>query len=497
MKNRNLFKRLVLTMLAMLLAASVSTPVKATEEEVRSVADGVLYFGITYKGEFYGHGSCFLINENTIITANHCVHLSELDYAYYKKVYNVSKEEIDNDFGFAVTISRDFTISAEIVNSSENMDFAILTLSQPISNRTILKLRDSRDVQAAETAWTIGFPASKDSLTDTARYYNQTDIAFEKGTINRKQYTEDLYYSDGYHFVGEVLMLSDGTAYEGNSGGPLVDEHGNVIGIVSGGKDGVCYMSAISQVMEILDSVSITYTKADSPDPVTPTTDESTEPSTTVAPTTTAAPETTPAAVVETKSDGFPLALVLGIAGGVVLIAVVVIIILVSSKSKKNSKPAAASRPASQPAGRPTGGFNPANTSGQMRPGTVTPPTAPVGGGETAVLNAGAEGTTVLSQSVKGGSLVRSKTGETISITSSVMTVGRERAKVDYCISGNTSVGRQHAKLVVRDGVTYVVDNNSTNGTFVNGVKAQSNKEIALKEGDRVTFSDEDFIFHA
>jgi len=46
-------------------------------------------------------------------------------------------------------------------------------------------------------------------------------------------------------------------------------------------------------------------------------------------------------------------------------------------------------------------------------------------------------------------------------------------------------VSRNHAKLVVRDGLTHLIDNRSTNGSFVNGERVD---EAVLKEGDRILF---------
>jgi len=47
----------------------------------------------------------------------------------------------------------------------------------------------------------------------------------------------------------------------------------------------------------------------------------------------------------------------------------------------------------------------------------------------------------------------------------------------------------------VRNDVTYIVDNNAANGTFVNGVKARAGQEIKLKSGDKILLADEKFEF--
>ena len=74
--------------------------------------------------------------------------------------------------------------------------------------------------------------------------------------------------------------------------------------------------------------------------------------------------------------------------------------------------------------------------------------------------------------------------------------IGRERSKVDYCISDNTAIGRLHAIIISRNGEAYLVDQDSVNGTSVNDVKASPRQETKLRSGDKITLADEDFTFN-
>ena len=116
----------------------------------------------------------------------------------------------------------------------------------------------------------------------------------------------------------------------------------------------------------------------------------------------------------------------------------------------------------------------------------------PSGAGETDVLTSGAGETSVLS-SKPYAILIRKIGGEQVTVSASNFTIGRERRRVDYCISNNTSVGRSHAKLVNNNGSVCVVDLDSKNGTFVNGVKCAPNVSVPLHSGDTLTLADEDF----
>ena len=481
-------------MIACMICAAV-IPVGASEEDVRATADGILHFGKYYDGDYWSSGSCFLINENYILTANHCARLSKLEYDVLRKEKGWTDKEVDNNFSkenaemgkgftYKVTIARDFTIDATFVNSSENMDFAIMKLSQPIKNRRYLKLRDSSNVKAAETAYAVGFPSAKDSASITYQYYNQKDIAFESGTVNRAQYT-DTYKIESlaipYTFSGEVIMLTGSTMTAGNSGGPMVDVNGNVIGICSAGNpDGsTCYATAISQVIEVLEALGIKYEKAD--DPI-PTQNEGA----TVAATeevksqveTEADVQEETKAVEPTTGGGTNWGLIIGIIAGIILlIAVIAIVVVAVNKNKKK------------------------DGQGNQPPTPPTPPTPPIppvneGAGETSVLSAGAGETTVLGGGATGFNLIRKSNNEVITINKPEFVIGKERRRVDYCISDNNSVSRTHAKVRVRSGKCYLTDLGSTNCTYVNDVKLSPNQELELKSGDKIKISDVEFEFN-
>ena len=117
-------------------------------------------------------------------------------------------------------------------------------------------------------------------------------------------------------------------------------------------------------------------------------------------------------------------------------------------------------------------------------------------GSETTVLSSDGGETTVLSKQVDGGKLIRLSNNENIPITYSGFTIGKKRREVDYCIGDNTNISRNHAKFIVRDGVTYIADNKSTNGTFVNNSTVRPGDEIALSDGDMIMLADEKFRFN-
>ncbi|SEH57053.1 Forkhead associated (FHA) domain, binds pSer, pThr, pTyr [Ruminococcus flavefaciens] len=91
--------------------------------------------------------------------------------------------------------------------------------------------------------------------------------------------------------------------------------------------------------------------------------------------------------------------------------------------------------------------------------------------------------------------LTRRATGITVNIDKPVFRIGKERDKVDLCITENRTVSRVHATIYTRSGSCYIEDNNSTNRTYINGTAVPANMEIKIKNGDVLKLSNEEFDF--
>ena len=91
--------------------------------------------------------------------------------------------------------------------------------------------------------------------------------------------------------------------------------------------------------------------------------------------------------------------------------------------------------------------------------------------------------------------LIRIKNNEKVVINKNEFLIGKEPSKVDYCIFDNSAISRVHAKVLCKNGEFFVVDNNSTNHVYVNGMLIERNSEVRLTHGARVRLGDEDFEF--
>jgi pSer/pThr/pTyr-binding forkhead associated (FHA) protein len=58
-------------------------------------------------------------------------------------------------------------------------------------------------------------------------------------------------------------------------------------------------------------------------------------------------------------------------------------------------------------------------------------------------------------------------------------------------------VSRRHAQLLHEGDAWYVLDLDSTNGTFVNGVELTPKTRSLLSDGDQITMGELQLVFHA
>lgn len=92
--------------------------------------------------------------------------------------------------------------------------------------------------------------------------------------------------------------------------------------------------------------------------------------------------------------------------------------------------------------------------------------------------------------------LIRKKNSEQISLNKPVFRLGKEKSYVDYFIFDNNAVSRSHADFITRDNRFFILDLNSTNKTYVNGMVADPHTEVELTDKTIISLGDEEFTFH-
>lgn len=552
MKKGKVLRRSLSLILALCLVMAMSLTAFAAEgttnREVNEDRTGVVMVNVVYTDDdgvrnVIQTGSGFMINELNVVTCNHVTVLDEKTTEEACERFGVDTKKLRERLSIRISVMRDVSIKATITTNSAEMDFAVLKLDDKLSGGKNLPLRASSDLEQTEDTFALGFPTVPTFSQDGAKLTSE-DVTITYGKVNR------LSTIRGVEYVVHSAIVSGG-----NSGGPLVDAAGNVVGIVQGKLtqdmlDSYGYAIASDALIETLDRLGVTYAKAgEAPAPATDDqaaagdaaepapapevvvdkaaldsaitqasgtdtsayTEESvkamndaleaakaiqaddsasqTAVDDAATKLTTAVTNLEPA-----KSSSFPIWLIAVIAAAVV--AIIVVIILMTRNNKKPAPRAA--RPV-QPQTPPVAPIPPV-----QQPMNNIPPayqggagTSVLGGGsnETTVLSSGSNETTVLSADY--GTLTRISTGEKITINKERFVIGRERGRVDYCISDNTAVGRSHAIIVNRGGNAYVIDQNSRNCTYVNDQRAGANQEVKIKSGDKITFADEAFTYNA
>lgn len=93
-------------------------------------------------------------------------------------------------------------------------------------------------------------------------------------------------------------------------------------------------------------------------------------------------------------------------------------------------------------------------------------------------------------------SLTRQVTGEKIELGKPSFVLGKNPENSDYAVADNTNISRVHAVITTRNGRYYVMDQNSTNGTFINGRIIKAGQETEILPGDCLMLANEEFIFN-
>lgn len=555
-------KKLFSLLLALCLTIAMAVPVFADDAEiVNKMRSGVLQVNLNWIDQnggrhFIQGGSGFLINDQTLLTNQHVVTMTQETKEAASALYGVDFVN-DNklDVRVQVVVQRDVVIDASVIQSSAEMDVAILELSSPIYDRISLELGDSANVKETQAIYVLGFPLLSE-LAQDVRYYTSDDVSVTSGIVSKKM------ERNSTPFIQHGAKISDG-----NSGGPLVavdsDGVGRVIGINTSRvsiEEGYYYAMEINDVKTLLNQLGVTYNEGSGTTGGTTGT-EGTETTGTEGTGTNGGevkddPVVEPVAadtsklesaisdaedkladgkytedsvkeledkldsayevmdddeasqeiidkaqdevekaaddLEEQKGPGMMLWIIIGAA--VVIIVVIVVILVVSSGNKKKKEEMERERMMRQRAEeqRRTA---PAPRAEARSYNPVQEPSA--GAGETSVLGEGRGETTVLGASAQSAAyMIRKKTNERVVISAPSFTIGKERSRVNYCISDNTSVSRCHARISRKGSQYFVADMNSTNFTFVNGVKVVPGQEVALKDNDTVRFADEDFEFH-
>lgn len=188
-----------------------------------------------------------------IVTNGHVV-----EQAYtYPQLYSNIQSQIQVVFNAA---ENDFVIPEVVYYSApQEKDIAILRLPTPSEKRIPLQLRVSDTVGIGEAAWALGYPGIS-TMYQQYNTFSPDDITLTQGIISKRNKPTGSTYEA---FQMDVYINS------GNSGGPLVDQNGFLLGINSAGvqssegtSEGVNYAIIANELIRILDNERLEYSVA-------------------------------------------------------------------------------------------------------------------------------------------------------------------------------------------------------------------------------------------
>ena len=177
-----------------------------------------------FQQETEGMGSGFIINTDGYILTNYHV--------------------IDGAKEVTVTLSDGREVTASVVNYDADQDVAMIKLNENVEVPGVVELGNSDALQPGEEVLAIGNPLSKE-LSST----------LTKGIVSALNRSVET--NSG---VSTNLIQTDTAINSGNSGGPLINTKGEVIGIntlkASDGAEGIGFAIPINDVKDKIDSLS-------------------------------------------------------------------------------------------------------------------------------------------------------------------------------------------------------------------------------------------------
>lgn len=489
-------KKIKSILLSILLVLSCVLPVNAAEfkQETRQGVVLVLERYVENDEWVYGQGTGFFVgkageNPQYIVTNYHVIE----EFVEYGEGTGSSE--------LYVFYGQDDYEEVFVQEYNKVKDLAILRLVKATDKRVPLTLAKAGDDSVGSTVYAIGFPSVAEK-TSSVSTYGVEDTTVTNGTIGR------LITQDG---TGRRVIQTNASLQHGNSGGPLVDGNGNVIGVNTfilnseqGTKvEGFNYAVSVEELIPMLNNNEVPYEVvsgqgADSEEGVEPVPpgQTQTEPGTAEAASENEAQENTVSennasnedadsdsesessseTESEEDSDGedsdINYVLIGGIAAGVVVALVIIIVVVKKMRGKKKNETAYKAEP--EPPTQPQSVSKPSPVQVQVQ--VPTPAASPV------------QAQAQPRRSPRLRSLSAQHNGLQVTVGAEKVMIGRDPSSCKIVYQDKTPGVSGHHCTVSWDAGRkefVLIDLKSSYGTFVgNGQKLTPGTPYYLKPGE-------------
>lgn len=204
----------------------------------------------------YGFGSGFAVGEKGqpveyIVTNAHVVHdgVTGQTSDYITVYFNV----MANKF-----------MVAEIYHLDKVKDICVLKLPEPTTERQALPLGRADEVSTGNTVYALGYP-DYGTVGQDYNKFDTSDIVVTRGIIS-KIARADMTLADASSDTDTNVFMTDAAISSGNSGGPMINENGALIGINTASTTDAASSTAhsgfavtVSEVIPALNSAGANY----------------------------------------------------------------------------------------------------------------------------------------------------------------------------------------------------------------------------------------------
>lgn len=212
---------LILSLLCLSASASTTQAANIAAESRHGVVRVISIKEVNNGTVSYGKGSGFSVgiageHSDIFITNQHVV---EDGIANYIALDNEWKKSVPEFGGNADNVH---AVKCDVVYVTNGQpDFAILQAERVVTERTAMTLMKSHLAYPGDTIYVLGYPGVADRIEDNTSA-DIDSISITRGTISRFTVMEA---------ENSKAIQIDADINKGNSGGPLITEQGNVIGI--------------------------------------------------------------------------------------------------------------------------------------------------------------------------------------------------------------------------------------------------------------------------